>query len=99
MLYWKCSKSQHLSFEFEHIKKENIGITGGRVFVAEHFHESDMDYYMFFEDDMFFYCGEDTTCRNGFVRKTKNLYEKILQIVNRIGECSEHDPLRNYYKM
>ena len=70
-------------YGFEHIKKDNIGITGGRVFVAEHFNESDMDYYMFFEDDMFFYCGEDTTCRSGFVRKAKNLYEKILQIVKK----------------
>jgi hypothetical protein len=70
-------------YGFEHIKKDNIGITGGRVFVAEHFQESDMDYYMFFEDDMFFYCGSDSTCRNGFPRKADNLYEKILQIVKK----------------
>ena len=67
-------------YGFEHIKKDNIGITGGRVFVAEHFHESNMDYYMFFEDDMFFYNGADSVCKNGFSRKTKNLYEKVLQI-------------------
>ena len=67
-------------YGFEHIKKPNIGITGGRVFVAEHFHESNMDYYMFFEDDMFFYQGEKNVCRNGFSRKTENLYEKVLQI-------------------
>ena len=67
-------------YGFEHIKKDNIGITGGRVFVAEHFHESNMDYYMFFEDDMFFYNGENNLCRNGFNRKVKNLYEKVLQI-------------------
>ena len=70
-------------YGFEHIKKDNIGITGGRVFVAEHFHESDMDYYMFFEDDMFFYNGSESTCRNGFLRKTNNLYEKILQITKK----------------
>jgi hypothetical protein len=70
-------------YGFEHIKKDNIGITGGRVFVAEHFQESDMDYYMFFEDDMFFYCGSDSTCRNGFPRKADNLYEKIIQIVKK----------------
>ena len=67
-------------YGFEHIKKDNIGITGGRVFVAEHFDQSDMDYYIFFEDDMFFYNGADDVCRNGFSRKTKNLYEKVLQI-------------------
>ena len=67
-------------YGFEHIKKDNIGITGGRVFVAEHFNESDMDYYYFFEDDMFFYNGVDDVCKNGFNRKTKNLYRKVLQI-------------------
>jgi hypothetical protein len=70
-------------YGFEHIKKDNIGITGGRVWVAEHFHESDMDYYMFFEDDMFFYCGDEKTCRNGFTRKTEKLYDKVLQITQK----------------
>jgi hypothetical protein len=70
-------------YDFEHIKKDNIGITGGRVWVAEHFHESDMDYYMFFEDDMFFYCGDEKTCRNGFTRKTEKLYDKVLQITQK----------------
>jgi hypothetical protein len=67
-------------YGFEHIKKDNIGITGGRVFVSEHFNDSDMDYYYFFEDDMFFYNGIDDVCKNGFNRKTKNLYRKVLQI-------------------
>lgn len=67
-------------YGFEHIKKNNIGITGGRVFVAEHFNDSDMDYYYFFEDDMSFYNGIDNVCKNGFNRKTKNLYRKVLQI-------------------
>ena len=70
-------------YGFEHIKKDNIGITGGRVFVAEHFHESDMDYYLFFEDDMFFYVGEEQTCRSGFVRKKENLFDKTLQIMKK----------------
>ena len=40
-------------YGFEHIKKErNIGICGGRQFVAEHFNESDSEYYLFVEDDM-----------------------------------------------
>ena len=70
-------------YGFEHIKKDNIGITGGRVFIADHFQETDLDYYMFFEDDMFFYNGKDQTCRNGFNRKFTNLYEKILQIMKK----------------
>lgn len=67
-------------YGFEHIKKDNIGITGGRVFVAEHFDKSEMEYYIFFEDDMGFYTGIDDVCKNGFNRKTKNLYRKVLQI-------------------
>jgi hypothetical protein len=70
-------------YGFEHIKKDNIGITGGRVFIADHFQETDLDYYMFFEDDMFFYNGQDQTCRNGFSRKFTNLYDKILQIMKK----------------
>ena len=70
-------------YGFEHIKKDNIGITGGRVFVAEHFDKSEMEYYMFFEDDMSFYNGVDDVCKNGFSRKSKKLYKKILQIIRK----------------
>lgn len=65
---------------FEHIKKDNLGICGGRQWIAEHAKEFDFDFYWFFEDDMFFYAGEDITCRNGFVRKIKGLYDKSLRI-------------------
>ena len=65
-------------YGFEHIKKDNIGITGGRVFVADHFENSDMEYYLFFEDDMFFNMGSDDLCKNGFNRNVKHLYRKIL---------------------
>ena len=70
-------------YGFEHIKKDNIGITGGRVFVAEHFENSDMEFYLFFEDDMFFNTGGDEFCKNGFNRNVKNLYRKILQIMRK----------------
>jgi hypothetical protein len=59
---------------------ENMGITGGRQFIAEHFGTTTEDYMIFFEDDMFFYNGKDESCRNGFLRKTKNLYKKSLEI-------------------
>jgi hypothetical protein len=42
-------------YGFEHIKKDNLGIVGGRVFVAEHFNETDLDFYYWFEDDMNLY--------------------------------------------
>jgi hypothetical protein len=70
-------------YGFEHIKKDNIGITGGRQWIAEHFNESGLDYYYFFEDDMFFYSGNEITCRNGFNRKVSNLYQKSLEIANK----------------
>ena len=70
-------------YGFEHIKKDNIGITGGRVFVAEHFENSDMEYYLFFEDDMFFNMSGDQLCKNGFNRNIRNLYRKILQIMRK----------------
>lgn len=65
---------------FEHIKKDNLGICGGRQFIAEHFAQTDSEFMFFFEDDMFFYNGNESVCRNGFVRKISNLYSKSLKI-------------------
>lgn len=69
-------------YGFEHIKKDNLGIMGGRIFVAEHFNESELDYYFWFEDDMFFY-PKNETCKNGFNRLVKNLYSKSLEIISK----------------
>jgi hypothetical protein len=68
---------------FEHIKKDNLGICGGRQWIAEHFNEQDLDFYLFFEDDMFFYPKEGEVCRNGFNRVVKNLFTKSLEIVKK----------------
>ena len=70
-------------YGFEHIKKDNIGIVGGRVFVAEHFNETDLDCYYFFEDDMAFYPKKGEVCRNGFSRYVDNLYQKSLEIIQK----------------
>jgi hypothetical protein len=69
-------------YNFEHIKKDNLGICGGRQFIAEHFDKSDSDYMLFFEDDMFFSTSE-LGCTNGFGRKTNNLYTNSLQIAKK----------------
>lgn len=66
---------------FEHIKKDNIGIVGGRVFVAEHFEETGLDFQIFFEDDMNLYNKKGEVCRNGFNRYVENLYKKSLNII------------------
>jgi len=71
-------------YNFIHIKKENIGITGGRQFIAEHFNDQeDLGYYYFFEDDMFFYNKKDEVCKNGFNRYVSKLYNKTLSIIKR----------------
>jgi len=70
-------------YGFEHIKKDNIGICGGRQFVSDHFNESDLDISIWSEDDMFFQNKPEETCRNGFNRYIPNLYQKCLEIVQR----------------
>jgi O-methyltransferase len=69
------------AYGFEHIKKDNIGITGGRQFIAEHFNESNHKYYYFFEDDMGFSDDRIGFCRNGFSRYTPNLYDKLIRLM------------------
>jgi hypothetical protein len=71
-----------LEYGFEEIKKDNLGICGGRQFIAQHSEDNGFDYHMFFEDDMFFYFGEDQLCRNGFQRKIPNFYNKMLSIIS-----------------
>ena len=68
---------------FEHIKKDNLGICGGRQWIAEHFDKTDLDYYIFSEDDMFFQNKPQETCRNGFGRYIPNLYSKVLQVIKK----------------
>ena len=70
-------------YGFEHIiTGENLGINRGRQRVAEHFDESDSDYYFFFEDDMGFNPSTDTGfCRNGFRKYIPNLYDTVHKIM------------------
>ena len=67
-------------YGFEEIKKDNLGICGGRQFISEHAEENGFDYHFFFEDDMFFYLGEDEFCKNGFRRKIRNFYTIMMDI-------------------
>ncbi len=73
-----CSK-----YGFEHIKKDNLGICGGRQWIAEHFDKSDLEYMFFFEDDMFFYPKKGEVCRNGFNRMVDDLYHKSIAIAKK----------------
>lgn len=68
-------------YGFVEIHKENLGICGGRQFISEHADENNFDYHFFFEDDMFFYLGQDEFCRNGFRRKINDFYNIMIDIV------------------
>jgi hypothetical protein len=72
---------------FEHIiRNENTGINGGRYFAAQHFDESDSDYYFFFEDDMGLHPSTETGyCRNGFRKYVPNMYDNLHKIMVREG--------------
>ena len=70
-------------YGFEHIKKNNIGICGGRQFVSDHFHNSDLELMIWSEDDFFFQNKPNETCKNGFNRYCPNLYQKCLEIIKK----------------
>lgn len=71
------------NFGFEHIKKDNLGICGGRQWIAEHAEENEFDGYWFSEDDMFFQKKQGEVCKNGFPRYVENFYKKCLEIVKK----------------
>ena len=73
-------------YGFEHIKKDNIGICGGRQFAAEHFGESDADYMIFLEDDMLLHTVDNIEpCKNGFRTYINNLFEKAHKVMVKEG--------------
>jgi hypothetical protein len=51
--------------------------------VAEHFNESDSEYYMFLEDDMTLHVPTDEMCVSGFNQYIDELYTKSLEIIHR----------------
>lgn len=71
------------AYNIEHVKKDNLGITGGRQWIAEHFNQSNHKYCMFFEDDMFFHSDRTGFCRNGFNRFVPNLFDKVVSIIKK----------------
>ena len=78
------SENQKIADEnnFTLIKKNNIGICGGRQFIAEHFNTTDSDFMLFFEDDMFLNPpSEQGLCKNGFRKYVDNILPKSLEIM------------------
>ncbi len=82
----KKNKEIANDYGFEYIHNgDNIGITGGRQKIAEHFDESDADFMFFFEDDMTLN-GPDKAgefCRNGFRKHIDNLYDLAHKVIMR----------------
>jgi hypothetical protein len=70
-------------YNFNHIKKNNIGICGGRQFIAEHFATSNSNYYIFLEDDMNICSSNMPVCKNGFARFVPDLFSKIIKIMDK----------------
>lgn len=70
-------------YGFNHIKHDNLGICGGRQWIAEHFDNTDLDYMWFSEDDMNLYSKKGEVCRNGFPRFVDNIYQKSLDIIEK----------------
>ena len=70
-------------YGFQHLKKDNLGICGGRQFIAEHFESTNLEMMFFFEDDMFFYPKKGEVCKNGFPRYIDKIYSKSLKIVQK----------------
>jgi hypothetical protein len=74
-----------IEYGFEHIiTGDNLGINRGRLYAAKHFHESNSDYYFFFEDDMCLHPRNIvSSCRNGFKQTIPNLYKITHEIMAR----------------
>jgi FkbM family methyltransferase len=70
-------------YGFTEHKKDNIGICGGRQWVAEHFESTNGDYYIFLEDDMYIHDKWQGCCRSGFTTFVDGLYTKCYNIMER----------------
>jgi hypothetical protein len=70
-------------YGFEEIHLDNLGVCGGRQYIAEHFDQTDSDFYMFFEDDMHLADPEQVghACKNGFSTKVESLYDNVINIM------------------
>lgn len=68
-------------YNIEEIKLGNLGICGGRQFIAEHFDKTSAEYMFFFEDDMLMHQPILNVCKNGFPTWVPDLFEKSIEIL------------------
>ncbi len=69
-------------YNFEEIKLGNLGICGGRQYIAEHFDKTNAEQMFFFEDDMLLHEPQLNVCKNGFPTWLPDLFEKSIEILN-----------------
>ena len=68
-------------YDFDQIKKGNIGVCGGRQLCAEHFAELKSKYMLFFEDDMLLDMS-NSKCKCGFSKDCPNLFDNLLRLMD-----------------
>lgn len=78
-------KELFLEHGFTEFKNGNLGICGGRQFIADHFDTTNNEYMVFFEDDMGMNGPEcfDQKCKNGFSKYHDTLYQDIISIMDK----------------
>lgn len=82
-----AKKNKKLAEQYgcQYVKTErNLGVCGGRQFIAEHFNDSDFDFYFFFEDDMKISSSYKTDSF-GFPKYVNNLYKQCHEVLVKEG--------------
>jgi FkbM family methyltransferase len=67
-------------YGFELIRKGNLGVCGARQWAAQHFHDSNAKYIVWFEDDMLMQ-DKNILCKNGLNMHCDNWLGKCINIV------------------
>lgn len=75
-------KSLFEHYNIKEIKLGNLGICGGRQYIAEHFNSTTAQHMFFFEDDMLLQEPNLGLCKNGFATWMPDLFEKSIDILN-----------------
>lgn len=68
-------------YEFEVIRKGNMGVCGARQWAAQHFHDSGAKYIVWFEDDMLMQ-DKNILCKNGLNMHVDNWLGKCIKIID-----------------
>jgi hypothetical protein len=67
-------------YEFEVVRKGNMGVCGARQWAAQHFHDSNAKYIVWFEDDMLMQ-DKNILCKNGLNMHVDDWLSKCIKIV------------------